>query len=154
MLHAGGKASALSSFSLEVQKVIEQSPQRWCGGSEVQRTPPWSWESASEQYTHWTVDMTCVSTQAALVGARGRSLARGEKQPTPVFGFGQSYLFPRATCSTSPSHFPLVDKGRRAAKRGHAWACPGAQLNYARPPRGRTLADHQQSVYTNRPPER
>ena len=83
MLHAGGKASALSSFSLEVQKVIEQSPQRWCGGSEVQRTPPWSWESASEQYTHWTVDMTCVSTQAALVGARGRSLARGEKQPTP-----------------------------------------------------------------------
>ena len=52
MLHAGGKASALSSFSLEEQKEIEQSPQRWCGGSEVQRTPPWSWESASEHAQH------------------------------------------------------------------------------------------------------
>ena len=57
MLHAGGKASALSSFSLEEQKEIEQSPQRWCGGSEVQRTPPWSWESASEHTQHSTDGM-------------------------------------------------------------------------------------------------
>ena len=57
MLHAGGKASALSSFSLEEQKEIEQSPQRWCGGSEVQRTPPWSWESASEHAQHSTETM-------------------------------------------------------------------------------------------------
>ena len=54
MLHAGGKASALSSFSLEEQKEIEQSPQRWCGGSEAQRTPLCSWESASEHTQHST----------------------------------------------------------------------------------------------------
>jgi hypothetical protein len=68
MLHAGGKASALSSFSLEEQKTIEQSPQRWCGGSEVQRTPPWSWESASEHAQH--------STEAMLKGALGRGSGR------------------------------------------------------------------------------
>ena len=54
MLHAGGKASALSSFSLEEQNEIEQSPQRWCGGTEAQRTPPWSRESASEHTQHST----------------------------------------------------------------------------------------------------
>ena len=54
LLHAGGKAmlNELSAISLEEQKEIEQSPQRWCGGSEVQRTPPWSWESASEHAQH------------------------------------------------------------------------------------------------------
>ena len=53
MLHAGGKASAFSSFSLEEQNVIEQTPaQRQCCRSDVQRTPIWSWESASEQIEH------------------------------------------------------------------------------------------------------
>ena len=69
MLHAGGKASALSSFSLEAQKEIEQSPQRWCGGSEAQRTPLWSWESASEHTQHST-DAICpvrsVATRSEL----------------------------------------------------------------------------------------
>ena len=73
MLHAGGKASALSSFSLEEQKEIEQSPQRWCGGSEVQRTPPWSWESASEHAQHSTEAMP----EAPL---RRRRADRGEKR--------------------------------------------------------------------------
>ena len=71
MLHAGGKASALSSFSLEEQKEIEQSPQRWCGGSEVQRTPPWSWASASEHAQH--------STEAMPEGPLGRRRARGSE---------------------------------------------------------------------------
>ena len=62
MLHVGGKASALSSFSLEEQKEIEQSPQRWCGGSDAQRTPLWSWESASEHTQH--------STEAMAANAR------------------------------------------------------------------------------------
>ena len=54
MLHVGGKVSALSSFSLEEQNEIEQSPQRWCGGSEAQRTPLWSWDNASEHTQHST----------------------------------------------------------------------------------------------------
>ena len=54
MLHVGGKASALISFSFEEQKEVEQSPQRWCGNSEVQRTPEWSWERTSEQTQHST----------------------------------------------------------------------------------------------------
>ena len=57
MLHVGGKVSALSSFSLEEQKEIEQSPQRWCGGSDAQRTPLWSWESASKHTQHSTEAM-------------------------------------------------------------------------------------------------
>ena len=43
-----------------------------------------------------------------------------------------------------------VEKGRRATNRDNVWTCPGAQLNCARPPRGRTLDDHQ-SAYTDRP---
>ena len=54
MLHVGGKVSALSSFSLEEQNEIEKSPQRWCGGSEAQRTPLWSWDNASEHTQHST----------------------------------------------------------------------------------------------------
>ena len=69
MLHPGGKASALSSFSLEEQNEIEQSPQRWCGGSEAQRTPQWSWESASEHTQH-SID--------AIIAREVRARARGQ----------------------------------------------------------------------------
>ena len=65
MLHVGGKVSALSSFSLEEQKEIEQSPQRWCGGSEAQRTPLWSWDNASEHTQHSTEAMPAWRSAAA-----------------------------------------------------------------------------------------
>ena len=71
MLHAGGKVSAFSSFSLEEQNEIEQSPQRWCGWSEAQRTPLWSWESESEQAQH-SIDGMC----PALPGLRGSAASR------------------------------------------------------------------------------
>ena len=76
MLHAGGKASALSSFSLEEQKEIEQSPQRWCGGSEAQRTPLWSWESASEHTQHST---DAIAGEEKEARARGANLRFGRE---------------------------------------------------------------------------
>jgi len=79
MLHVGGKALALISFSFEEQKEVEQSPQRWCGDSEVQRTPEWSWERASEQTQH--------STGAIAVRVRS-ARATADSELTSKFGQG------------------------------------------------------------------
>ena len=88
MLHTGGKVSALSSFSLEEQKEIEQSPQRWCGGSDAQRTPLWSWESASEHTQHSTEAMPAtrgarLAEDANLRKGRG---AGSDKLPNSISG--------------------------------------------------------------------
>ena len=92
MLHAGGKASALSSFSLEEQKEIEQSPQRWCGGSEVQRTPLWSCDSASEHTQHLTDAMELSSFSVV-------SASRTSLEPAPRSGCCSCKL---ARCGMAP----------------------------------------------------
>ena len=97
MLHVGGKVSALSSFSLEEQNEIEQSPQRWCGESEAQRTPLWLWGNASEHTQHSTDAMPTGGPRAPRAertyrhrrGNRptaysGHTLASGSIWPRPL----------------------------------------------------------------------
>ena len=101
MLHVGGKVSALSSFSLEEQNEIEQSPQRWCGGSEAQGTPLWSWDSSSEHTQH-SIDAIC--RRRSTLRARRANLQFWGANERPGWPLEQSGLgfFPHRGLNTTP----------------------------------------------------